>query len=254
MERSYYGKSGHIGSNLSIADLVWCLYDSVFNARPTDFSDKKNNNERDRFVLSKGHPSLALFVALYLKGFITKDELDTYCKHDGTLLGAHPKHYIRGVDFSTGSLGTGITFAVGCSLAAKIQKSLRKTYCLISDGEINEGSCWEALTFAGAKKLDNLVLLYDNNKQQALDLTKNIIDLNKMNDIVKILGFDVMEINGHDHDEIKRAIAKAKFSDRPVFINAHTICGKGISFMENTIEWHYKSMTEEQYMKALSEI
>ncbi len=256
LEKAFLSKTGHIGSNLSVCDIIWCLYDSVLNVEPEDFKPVKNN-ERNRFILSKGHASLAFYVVLFLKNFITKEDLDTYCDHNGTFLGVHPKNSVLGIEFSTGSLGQGITFAVGEALAAKIQNSNRKIYCLISDGEINEGSCWEAFMFASHNKLDNLVILYDNNNLQALGKAEEVLLNSNIEEKMKSFGFSVLDIkNGHSHSEIKQVLTKIHTYNikQPVFVNVKTILSKGISFMENKLEWHYKSMNEEVYNLALKEI
>lgn len=259
LDLSFRSGTGHIGSNLSICDLIWCLYDSVLNVKPSDFDGKKNN-ERDRFILSKGHAALAWYVALYLKGFITKEEIESYCDHHGTYFGAHPKHYIKGVEFSTGSLGQGITFANGAALAAKIQNSKRKVYCLISDGEINEGSCWEAFLFAGHRKLNNLVLIYDRNSMQCLGETKNIAANENINEKMTCFGFEVFNVDGHNHEELKNLYKQISEKidhgeiKKPVFINAKTVSGSGISFMESKLEWHYKNTTQDQFDSAIKEL
>ena len=254
LEKAYNSKTGHIGSNLSICDIVWCIYSEILNVEPSDFDGEKNN-ERDRFILSKGHAGLSLYVALFLKGFISKAELDSYCDHHGTNFPAHPKHWIKGVEYSSGSLGQGITFAVGEALAAKIQKSNRKIYCLISDGEINEGSCWEAFMFANHHKLSNLCILYDNNELQALGKPSEVVENSNIEEKMTAFGFNVKTLDGHNIDEMESAISSAiKDSKKPIFINAKTISGKGISFMEGALKWHYKSMSEDEYNLALSEL
>jgi len=251
LELSYKTKTGHIGSHLSICDMVFCLYDRIMNIKPSDFDGKKNS-ERDRFILSKGHAGLALYVTLYLKNFLTKEELETYCDHHGTYFGIHPKNCIKGVEFSTGSLGQGVTFAVGEALAARIQKYNRKIYCLISDGEINEGSCWEAFMFASHHKLSNLCVLYDHNTLQCFGKTDKIIQNDNIKEKMTSFGFDIYDIDGHNLNEMQSVIISAmKNADKPVFINAKTIAGKGVSFMENELKWHYKFMIEEEYNLAL---
>jgi len=258
LERFYLTKSNLISSNLSICDVIWCLYDSVLNTKPSDFDDKKNN-ERDRFILSKGHGALALYTVLYLKQYITKNDFDSYYQND-SVFGNLIKHYVKGVEFSSGSLGIPITFAVGEALAAKIQRSNRKIYCLISDGETNEGSCWEAFMFACHHKCNNLIIMYDNNKRQAMGYTKDVIENNNIIDKMQAFGFEIIEMNGHNHKEIKKTFIDInnKINDniitKPIFINIYTISGKGISFMEDKLEWHYKSMNEDEYNLALSEL
>lgn len=250
LQCAYNSNTGHISSNLSIADLVYCVYE-IAKIQPKDFYGKKNN-DRDRFILSKGHASLALYVVLYLKGFISQEQLFTYGNHNGTKLAVHPKHYVTGIEFSTGSLGQGITFAVGCALAGKIENSQRKIYCLISDGEINEGSCWEALWFASHHNLNNLVLLYDNNSLQALGETRKVLNNDNVLDKISTFGLNTLTVDGHNHNEIKNALSKSY--DKPTFIEFKTIAGKRVSFMENSIAWHYKTMTKEEYEYAINEL
>jgi len=248
IEKSKTAGVGHIGSGLSIADLIGILYQDIL--RINDFS----NPERDRFILSKGHAALALYAALYLKGFISENELNSYCT-DGTTLGVHPKPNVKGVEFATGSLGQGITFAVGSALAAKIQSSQRKIYCLISDAELNEGSFWEAIMFAAHHKLENLVVILDLNGQQALGLTDEIIKITEIDKKLASFGWESLVINGHNPSEIKNCFNNINFSSaKPHFITAKTISGYRVSFMEKSIPWHYKSMNDEEYKLALKEL
>jgi len=240
---------GHIGSALSIADLIGVLYQDAI------IIDDPKNPERDRFVLSKGHAVLALYAALFLKGLLSREELDSYCV-DGTRIAVHPKHFVPGIEFTTGSLGQGITFATGAALAAKIQKSNRKIYCLISDAELDEGSFWEAILFAAHHKLNNLCIILDLNGQQALGFTDQVINISDVAQKIKTFGFFVEEIDGHDQEKIR--ITFKKFTeqkiDQPTFISAKTISGKGVSFMEKSIPWHYKSMNEQEYQQAMQEL
>ena len=240
---------GHIGSGLSIADLVGVLYQDILRI------DDPKNHERDRFVLSKGHAVLALYAALFLKGFLSKDQLDSYCT-EGTQIAVHPKHFLPGIEFTTGSLGQGITFAVGAALAAKIQNSDRKIYCLMSDAELNEGSFWEAILFATHHKLKNLCIMLDLNGQQALGFTNDVINIEEVSKKISSFGCFVEEIDGHDQEKIRLSLEKfvEQKSDQPTFIVAKTISGKGVSFMEKTIPWHYKSMNDEQYEQAMQEL
>jgi transketolase len=237
---------GHIGSSLSIADLVGVLYQDVLHI------DDPKNHERDRFVLSKGHAVLALYAALFLKGFLTEKQIASYCQ-DGSGIAVHPKHFFPGIEFTTGSLGQGVTFATGSALAAKIQKSSRKIFCLISDAELNEGSFWEAILFAAHQKLDNFCIILDLNGQQALGYTENVINISDIAKKMQNFGFEAHEIDGHDHDEIRKVL-KNLAADKPTFIAARTISGKGISFMEKSIPWHYKSMNDQEYQLALQEL
>ncbi len=259
LEYSYKSKIGHISSHLSICDLIWCLYNFVLKNSPSDYKNNILNKERDRFILSKGHAALALYVTLFLKNYITKEEIESYAKN-GSCLAVHPKQEVKGVEFSTGSLGQGITFANGYALSAKIENSNRKTYCLISDGEINEGSCWEAFMFIIQHNLNNLIIIYDNNNLQCLGETKDIINNHNINEKMKTFGFEVIDTEGHNHNNLKNLFKEIEIkidsnkNQKPIFINAKTIAGKGISFMENKLEWHYKTLTEEIFNRAIIEL
>ena len=253
IEHAKKAEVGHIGSALSIADILYVLYTQILEISDADL------NQRDRFILSKGHAGLALYVVLYIKGFISKSELDGYCLN-GSKLGVHPKHIISGVDFATGSLGIGVTFASGCALAAKIEKSSRLIYCLLSDAELNEGSFWETILFASHQKLSNLIFILDNNGQQALGYTKDILNIENIEKKVRDFGFDTYNIDGHNLIAIENCLNEIKLkhknnmATKPFFIVANTVCGKGVSYMEGAIEWHYKSMNNEQFNKALIEL
>jgi transketolase len=253
IEHSKKAGAGHIGSALSIADILYVLYDKII-----EISDI-NSNQRDRFILSKGHAVLSLYIMLYMKGFISKKDLNSYYLN-GSKLGGHPKHIVNGIDFITGSLGTGVTFASGCALAAKIEKSSRLIYCLLSDAELNEGSFWETILFASHQKLSNLIFILDNNGQQALGYTKDILNIENIEKKMKDFGFDTYNIDGHNLLEIENCLNEIKLkykenmASKPFFVVANTVSGSGISYMENTIEWHYKSMNNEQYNQALIEL
>lgn len=250
LEISYKRKTGHLGSILSVIDIIWCLYKYGMNIAVNNIND----SDRNRFVMSKGHPALALYTVLYKMDLMSKAVYDTYCEHSGTKLAVHPKHSLDGVDFSTGSLGQGATFAVGAALAAKIQNSSRKIYCLISDGELNEGSVWEAFMFAGHHKLDNLVFLCDNNGQQALDKTSNVINVSNLRDRITSFGLQYLSIDGHDCEALQNLFQMGETYNATLFVDCKTICGKGVSFMEYSIPWHYKSLADEQLNQALSEL
>lgn len=253
IEQSKRAGVGHIGSALSIVDIVYVAFDEFLDRPELD------ENSRDRFVLSKGHAALALYVVLYLKGFITEQELNTYCE-DNSKLGVHPEHFVNGIDFATGSLGQGVTYASGAALAAKIQGSNRMVCCLLSDAELNEGSFWETLLFAAHHKLSNLVFILDNNGQQALGFTKDVLNIENITSKIEGFGYQAYEIDGHNISEISTCLNNIKKAYKsgeaqcPHFIVANTISGEGVSYMERTIEWHYKSMDDDQYQKALEDL
>ena len=238
---------GHIGSALSVVDIVSALYGNILRISAPD------DPERDRFVLSKGHAALAIYAALFLKGWITQSYLDTYCT-DGSLLGVHPEHAQQGIDFSTGSLGHGLSIGTGAALAARLQNSPRRVFVLVSDAECNSGALWEAVMFAAHRKLSNLVAIVDLNGQQALGMTKDVLDLTPMANRWRAFGWAVIEVDGHNVNEISAAVTNRPEEDKPRVIIARTIFGKGVSFMQGQIKWHYLPMSSEQYQNALQEV
>lgn len=248
LEQSMRAHVGHIGSALSIADIVAALYDSVLNiTRPDD-------PDRDRFILSKGHAALAVYAALSLKGWLAEDQIETYCGNE-SFLGVHPEHQLKGIDFSTGSLGQGLSIASGAAHAAKLKKSSRRIFTLMSDAECNEGSVWEAVMFASHHRLSNLIAILDLNGQQALGYTEEVISLSPMAERWRAFGWDVHEVDGHDTATLAGTIAGLDTEKGPPHILiAHTTFGKGVSYMESQIKWHYLPMDEQQYRQALTEI
>ncbi|MBF0463583.1 MAG: transketolase [Nitrospirae bacterium] len=239
---------GHIGCALSVADILAVLYGGIMRI------DSFDDPARDRFILSKGHAALALYAVFYLKGWISEVELNTFYTNN-TLLAVHPESAHRCVDFSTGSLGQGITFGVGAALAAKMKKSTHRAFVLVSDGECNEGALWEAVMFAAHNKLSNLVVIVDLNGLQALGHTKDIISLEPLSGKWRSFGWNVIEVDGHDTAKMTETIEKIDTtSGPPTVIIANTVFGKGVSFMENNLKWHYMPMTDEQFKTALSEI
>jgi len=248
LEQSKRAHVGHIGSALSVADILAALYGGALRAADPDDAD------RDRFILSKGHAALALYAALHLKGWVSKAQLDTFCGN-GTLLGVHPDRTLRGVDFTTGSLGHGLSMGAGGALGARMKKSGRRAFVLISDAECNEGSVWEAAMFAAHHKISNLVAILDCNGQQALGYTEKVLDLSPIADRWRAFGWDVREVDGHDTAAISKTIEGLDVrSGPPHLIVARTIFGKGVSFMQNKIKWHYLPMTDEEYAQAMKEI
>jgi len=245
LEQSKRAGVGHIGSALSVADIIASLYSGVLNVPAPD------DPERDRFILSKGHAALALYAALHLRGFLTEDELNTYCC-DGTFLGVHPERALAGVDISTGSLGQGLPIGAGMALAARMQESGRRVFVLISDAECNEGSVWEAAMFAAHHRLSNLIAIIDVNGQQALGYTKDVLSLSPLSEKWRAFGWDVHTVDGHDVDAL--ANAASELDGAPRVLVARTTFGKGVSFMENEIQWHYLPMSDEEYARALREI
>jgi transketolase len=232
------GKRGHIGSSMSLVEIMRVLYDDILRYRPQE----PDWQDRDRCILSKGHGCLALYVVLADKGFFPLDVLDTFCKRD-SILGGHPEAgKVPGVEASTGSLGHGVPIAVGRALALRMRKSDRRVFVVTGDGEINEGSVWEAALSASKHRLDNLTLLVDYNKIQSAGLTSEILDLEPLLDKWKSFGFAAAEVDGHDVNALRDLLRRTPLAPgRPTAIVCHTVKGKGISFAEHDPEWHHKS-------------
>jgi transketolase len=241
--------ASHIGGALSMADLLAVLYTNILNVVP----DNPKNPERDRLLLSKGHCCVALYSALALKGFFPLSELDSYGR-DGSRFLSHSTHYIPGVEVSSGSLGHGLPVACGIALAAKRQNKTYKTYCIVGDGEMDEGSNWEALLFAAHHKLNNLCLIIDCNKIQSLGNTNEVVNLESLRAKLNAFNWHTVEIDGHNHTDIHNALTYFGTQNRPTVIIAHTVKGKGVSFMENQLLWHYKTPDNIQYEQAIKEI
>ena len=244
IDQSYRANVGHIGSALSIADLVAAVVGGP--------ADLDRGSDRDRIVLSKGHAALALYAALHHDDRLPEGAIDTYCA-DGTLLGVHPEHGLDGVDFCTGSLGQGLSLGAGAALAAKRQGSQRRVYVILSDAELNEGSTWEAVMFAAHHGLDNLFLLVDLNGQQALGYTSDVIDLGSVEKKLDLFGWSAETVPGHDHVALEAALA-VDTGGRPRAVVADTTFGYGVSFMESRIEWHYLPLDDEKYTVALADL
>jgi transketolase len=239
---------GHIGSALCVAEIITALYGHILN-----IPDHKHP-ERDRFILSKGHAALALYGGLYFRGLLTQEDLNTFCG-DGSSLGVHPEISLKGVDFATGSLGQGISFAVGAAYAARAQKSKRRTFVLISDAECNEGSTWEAIMFAAHHRLANLVVIVDVNGQQAFGYTKDVCDLSPMENKWKAFNFDVHSVDGHNLPELINVLSNLNYHNgNPHVLLANTIFGKGVSFMERQIKWHYSPLSKNEYEAGMAEL
>jgi len=243
-------RASHIGSALSIADIVAILYESVLRINPNE----PYWDNRDRFILSKGHACVAVYSALAIRGFIKEKELDSYGQ-DYSRLMSHISHKVPGVEFSTGSLGHGLSFGIGKAFAAKIKGDKWKTYVLMSDGELGEGSNWEAFLFASHHRLDNVVAIVDYNKLQSFTSVEKTLNIEPISEKLKSFGWEVREANGHDHEQLRTLLSQTPWTkNKPSIIIAHTIKGKGVSFMENNVDWHYKSPNDEQLLKALLEI
>jgi transketolase len=238
---------GHIGSALSIADIVAALYGRVLRI------EDPGDPDRDRFILSKGHAALAVYAALRARGWIEDETLAGYCT-DGSAAGTHPDHQLRGIDFSTGSLGQGLSFGAGAALAATLQGSDRRVFVLVSDAECNEGSLWESVMFAVQHQLSNLVAIVDVNGQQALDHTHRVLDLSPLEARWGAFGWAPHVVDGHDLNALCSALSCASPSGIPRVVLAQTVFGKGVSFMERKIKWHYMPMNDDEYRQALEQV
>lgn len=245
------GKSSHIGSGLSIADLLAVLYGEILNIDPKE----PTNDSRDRFILSKGHAGAAVYATLAECGFFPVEKLLTHYQN-GSDLSGHVSHKgIPGVELSTGSLGHGLSVGTGMALRAKLDDLAHKIFVLLSDGECDEGSNWEAILFAPHHQLDNLVVIIDYNKLQSLATVAETLALEPFTDKWKTFGWAVKEIDGHNHSQIFESLKNIPFeSGKPSCIIAHTIKGKGVSFMENQVLWHYRNAQGEEYAEALKEL
>jgi transketolase len=243
LEQAHRAGVGHIGSALSVVEILAAVF-QVLRGEPDE-------SDRDRFVLSKGHAALALYAALHVAGRVPRQQLESYCG-DGTLLGTHPEHELPGVDFSSGSLGHGLPIASGAALAARLQGSNRRSFVLVSDAECNEGSHWEAVMFAAHHRLANLVAVVDANGQQALGYTREVMDLEPLGERFAAFGWEPLEVDGHDVDALAGALDRG--GERPRAVIARTTFGRGVSYMEGLVKWHYWPMSEADYEQALAEV
>jgi transketolase len=252
IEMTHISQGSHIGAILSVADIIAVLYNDIANVDPAD----PKMPDRDRIILSKGHAGAAIYAALAEKGFFKIEELKTHYAN-GSRLSGHVSHKgVPGVEFSTGSLGHGLSVGAGMAYGAQKDNKQHKVFVICGDGECNEGAVWEAALVANHYKLNNLVAVIDHNKMQSLDFCENTITLSPFADKWRAFGWNVIDIDGHDHDALRDAFIKAKESiDKPTVIIANTTKGKGISFMENDILWHYRFPHEgEEYNSAVAEL
>ncbi|MFH1471044.1 MAG: transketolase [Candidatus Micrarchaeota archaeon] len=244
-------KSSHIGSALSSVDILVALYFSALRVDPKDH----RHAERDRFLMSKGHACAALYATLSERGFFEENKLEGFYVDGGDLPGHSTFLCAPGVEASTGSLGHGLSIGVGMALAGKMDKKKYRTFVLLGDGECNEGSVWEAAMFAGNAKLEGLVAIIDYNKIQSFGFTKEVNNLEPLRGKWESFGWAVKEVDGHDLDALCKAFESIPFDKgKPSVVIAHTVKGKGVSFMENKLEWHYKSPDEGQRKKACEEL
>lgn len=250
MKLVFDAKASHVGGALSMTDLLAVMYSGILKIDPNN----PKAVDRDRFFLSKGHACTGLYATLGLKGFFALEDLNTYAK-DGSIFLSHTSHKVPGVELSTGSLGHALSVACGVALAGKRKKIIYNVYCLVSDGELDEGSNWESILFAPHHQLDNLTLIVDYNKIQSYGSVKEVLDLQPLNKKFEAFNWNVIEIDGHDHNQIHSAFEKVSVESlKPSVIIAHTIKGKGVDFMENELIWHYRSPSIEELQEAIKQI
>lgn len=251
VEMVHNSHASHIASALSVADVLAVLYKRILNVDPKDPAKE----DRDILIMSKGHAGIAVYATLAESGFFPRDDLKTYYQND-SLLSGHVSHKVTGVEFSSGSLGHGLPVACGYALAKKIKRDPNKVYVICGDGELEEGSNWEAIMNAPRLRLANLVLIIDRNHMQAMGDCKDIVDLNPLGQKFTCFGWDVIDIkDGNNHQELFKSFQAIKVKqDKPVCVIANTVKGKGVSFMENTLLWHYRDPQGEFYDKAMEEL
>jgi transketolase len=251
VQMSHAAQAAHLASSLSCCDIVAAAYWGVLNIDPKRPQDPL----RDRFILSKGHAATALYSALAFKGFFPVEELQTYCQNGGRLAEHPPANILPGVEAATGSLGHGLPIGCGAALAGRIKGEKFRVFALLSDGENNEGSVWEAAMFAAAQKLENVCVIVDYNKWQATARSNETMMLAPLRDKWAAFGWDATEIDGHDVEMLASAMRNVpNGSGKPVALIAHTVKGKGVSFMEDDNNWHYRAPTAEEVVKAHKEL
>lgn len=251
IEEVYSAQSGHPGGSLSCTDILTVLYFKEMRVKP----EEPEWEERDRFILSKGHASPALYSTLANRGYFPIEELKTFRKVNSRLQGHPDKNKLPGIDMTTGSLGQGLSVANGMAISAKLENKDYRVYCLLGDGEIEEGQIWEAVMSAKKYKLDNLCVVVDNNNLQIDGTVEEVMSPYPIDEKFRSFGFEIIKIDGHNIQEIIDAFDVAKnVKDKPVCIIAKTIKGKGISYMENQVGWHGKAPNEEQYKMAMEEL
>ena len=243
--------SSHIGSAFSCVDILVTLFFKIMKINPK----KPKDERRDRFILSKGHAASSLYATLAKRGFFSENALEKYCINNSKFFGHSTKDCVAGVEVSVGSLGHGLSMGIGMAIASRHEKYNYRVFTLLSDGECNEGSTWEAAMFAGHHRLDNLVAIIDYNKLQAFGRTNKVLNLEPLADRWISFGWSVKEVDGHNFKQVAEALRKIPFKKaKPSLLIAHTVKGKGVSFMEDRLEWHYKSPDKKELETALEEI
>ena len=246
----YIAKAGHTGGSLSSVDILNVLYNRVLNVDPKNFK----NPDRDRYIQSKGHCVEALFVTLADRGFFPESDLETLCKYQSHYIG-HPTKKVSGIEQNTGALGHGLPICVGEAIAAKLDKKTHRVFTLLGDGELPEGSNWEAFLAAAHYKLDNLFAILDYNKQQITGSNSEVMNTDSVREKLAAFGWAVKEVDGHNLEELEQALNSGPFEKgKPSFIIAHTTKGKGVSYMEGVVKWHHGVPSPEQYEQAQKEL
>jgi transketolase len=249
LNMSFKTKTAHLASSMSCVDIIATIYTEFLNINKKYFT----NNFRNRFILSKGHAASSLYSVLYRKKILSKKNFNSYCKVNSSLE-EHPSIKIKGVECATGSLGHGLPVGCGIALAYKIRRKKNKVYILVSDGECNEGSVWEAALFASSKKLNNLILIVDYNKWQATERSDVLLGKNTLKKKFEAFGWNAKNIDGHNHYQIYKALKINNNSQKPIAIIANTTKGKGVDFMEDDNNWHYKSPNQNELDQSLKQI
>ena len=246
----YGAKAGHTGGSLSCIDILNVLYNAVLNVDPGNFTSP----DRDRYIQSKGHCVEALYVVLADKGFFPETDLETLCRYGSHYIG-HPTRKVHGVEQNTGALGHGLSLSVGTALAAKLDDKAYRVFTLLGDGELPEGSNWEAALTASHYKLDNLCAIIDYNKLQITGRTADVCNTEPLDAKFESFGWSVKHVDGHDTDALKATFSELPFTNgKPSLVIAHTVKGKGVSYMENNLKWHHGVPDEQQYAKAVTEL
>jgi transketolase len=248
LAQSHESQVGHIGSALSVVEMLAVLWGDILRKPGSEDPD------RDRFILAKGHAALALYAVMHFRGLLDEQELHSFCR-DGSRLGVHPEFGLPGVEVSTGSLGQGLSVACGIALALRRRQSPARVFVLMSDAECNEGQVWEAAMFAAHHKLDNLVALVDLNGMQATGSTRSVLNLDPLARRWEAFGWHEKEVDGHNESALRDALTTGIAQrDGPAIILARTVAGKGVSFMEGQLEWHYRNISSEHARQALQEV
>lgn len=241
--------AGHTGGSLSCVDILNVLYNRILNVSPENFSDP----QRDRYIQSKGHSVEALYVVLADQGFYPEEELETLCRYNSPFIG-HPTRKVPGIEMNTGALGHGLPICVGLAIAGKLDKAPYNVYTLLGDGELAEGSNWEAAMSAAHYQLDNLTAILDHNSLQITGPTRDVCSNEPVDEKMKSFGWNVIEVDGHDFEALTDALQNNNEPGKPKFVIANTVKGKGVSFMENVIKWHHGVPNDEEFAQAMSDL